>query len=242
MGGLFTGHVAVGSDPTAWVMLLDDFFSSQETAANFEGGLGWNVKSIGAPVAFTVTTRASTWPNIGVIRMNAGTTVSTGITMSCSPTTSDPGTLGLVQQMAGWEMIAIFKINQTASIRFKIGLANQFTAVNPTDGVWLRFDTNVPDTNFIFEWRQASTSNTVDSGVAAETANFHKARIRGYSVGGTTSKIGFQLDSQTENVADYTFGSTAMAPVIILQNAAATASKTCDIDYFGWVLTNAKAP
>lgn len=71
----------------------------------------------------------------------------------------------------------------TASIGWRFGLTDSTTGSTiPTNFVGIRYDTSIPDTNYMCEVRVANVSTTTSTGVAADTA-FHSFKVSASSTG-----------------------------------------------------------
>jgi hypothetical protein len=70
-----------------------------------------------------------------------------------------------------------FKLNQTTLTRFRIGIMNDYSAVTPGRGEYLRYDTSSGDTNFMAVVKDGGAETASSLGVAADT-NWHTLRIR----------------------------------------------------------------
>lgn len=204
-------------------------------------------------VAMTYATAEGTWvvetPSVGTgVAQIAGVAQHPGITELSTGTTSSANIL--IQQgdsvntgrepynnlatNTNWEADWNFRLNSTALIGIRIGLAAG-TSITIADGMFLRYDTANGDTNFMFVCVKTGASTTaVSSGVAADT-NFHTVRIVSTSAG----NIDFYLDSGAVNHA-CTSGTNVPTANVGLEAGLitnTTANKTFDLDWVSFQQT-----
>lgn len=185
----------VAAPSNSFEVLKDDFIGGTCSDGSI-GELGWRLRTIGSVPACSSGGASMTIGLLGNMEIltNAAATAGQGGTLALDTQGGFTGDLSSVGQ---WQLEFRFKINQTTATRFRIGFLNGAgdTTVAPTDGMWLRYDTNVgfADTNFMFETCKASTCSSVSTGVAAESTLFHRVRILSPSAG----SLAFQLDGGT---------------------------------------------
>lgn len=217
---------------------MSDDFASGSTSSSQICSLGWRIASIGA--ALTLTGQVSTTPNIGVLGiLTTSTSAQGGVIYSNVSSTAAEFWSGNLSGRAGWECNFIFQLASTTSQVTRIGFTSAVNTGLPTNGLWVRVDTqNSSDTNFTFEARLSSTSTTYTTSVAADT-NFHRINISS----GTAGSILFRLYSASGALQDsYTFTSgtptsTIMVPAAILVTGTSEI-KQLNLDYFSYLERN----
>lgn len=238
-------HVAALNGKTAFMRplgpsnfaVMDEFMTYGAGGANITGELQWTNFVIGG--AGTTAQIVGVYPNIGIVQVTTSATSTQGVLFRSAKSSTDVGAAPL-QGNAGWETQWIFQLSSAANVRFRIGfeLGTQGGVVEPTDGIWLRFDTNAAysDANFQFVCRAASTNTATSSAIAGD-ALFHRVRIRSTAAG----TVEFTLYSASGAVqAGPTNISTnvptgAMSPcVIIVTDTSATKAVNLDYFHFFW--------
>lgn len=149
------------------------------------GDLGWRVTTIGsAPV---ITGILPVRPRCGVIQVATAVaaTQGQGGTIGLNSALSASGNFaGNLVGTVGWEFQWIFKLGQTTATRFRCGIDSFQGNVTGSNGLHVRYDTNVAfgDTNFIFESLVGGVATTVNSTIAADT-NWHRVKITSTTAG-----------------------------------------------------------
>jgi len=212
----------------------EDFLSSG-TATNTLGANGWTIRNIGA--APSVAYVAATWPHLGQLRITTPAVIAQGGEIAID--SSSVAQFGALGSNAGWDTTIIFRLptGNTTNIRvrcgFRLGTANG--VAEPTDGIWIRYDTSAgfADAYFTFETRNASVSTTsIVNSIAADTS-FHRFRIRSTTAG----TVLFSVDGGTETAINTnvpTVGLTAFFNIVSDLDATA---KSIDVDLFSWKAT-----
>jgi hypothetical protein len=177
-----------------------------------------------------------TFRNPGVASITTGTTSGNGGTITKG--NGNNGALGALGSNAGWEANFVVSFpSSTASESMRIGfvIASQENADPPTDGFWVRYDTGVPDTNYTWEVRAASTSTTSTTNSIAADANYHHFKIRSITAG----TILFSVDGGTETAisTNVPAGTVQLFLQIITRTAAA---KILDIDFISYMAANGR--
>jgi hypothetical protein len=122
------------------MQLYEEFESGNTTTI---GSLGWTLTNVAGTQTVSYTPSSSTYPHLGIVRQATGTTIANGGTISLSQSTSNDQ-LGNLGTNTNWTATYIFELGQTTSTGFRIGLADTVNSRQPTDGYFLRFDTNAP--------------------------------------------------------------------------------------------------
>ena len=133
-----------------------------------------------------------------------------------------------------FEVRITFKLNQTTATKLRIGLTNDFAAVTPGRGEYLRYDTSLGDTNFMYVVKDGGAETAVSSGIAADT-NWHTLRIRtitpgSYIYGMSMNTSGGSFGGETQVTNTNGVGGIARYIVVIIGNAAVAASKSFILD------------
>ena len=209
------------------------FYSGGGPVQGFQAP-SWGVRTLGGG-SNNVAQQASLWPHLGVVReANAGAGKGTSIEFWG---TNGETHLGNLVANALWDSAFIFRPNNTADIRLRLGFTTNVGIENPN---WfgLRFDTHIGfvDTNFMLcRANGAGTESCYDTGVAADT-NWHKLRIRSL-VAGT---VRLTIDAGTELTIcatgcdlNGTLPSGGYAP-FFTQAADAAGTVSMDIDLFAF--------
>jgi hypothetical protein len=213
------------NDPTA--LVIWDEFGFGGSSTGLAGMLGWAPGSVGA--APTISKVASTWPELGVHRITTTSTSGQGGTFTLGGNTFQA--LGELGSNASWEMTWRFKLTSAANVRLRVGFGGTANVVEPTDGCWVRFDTNVAyaDTNFMLVCRAASVNSTaVNTNVAGDTA-WHKVRLRS-SVAGT---VIFNFDGGADQTISAQVPTTAQDALAVVVTDT-TAAKDLDLGFFAF--------
>jgi hypothetical protein len=198
------------------------------------GELGWESSAMGGGATSTAGT--PTWPHLGVNTLTtAGAAAGDGgyYTLTDSTVIAKVPFSGLATN-ANWTLYWIFKLSSTANIRFRAGVVKNGhgTAVDPTDWMGCRYDTNagIADAQFKFVTRSASTESTQNLG--AVDTNWHTFRMRSTSAGTILGSLDGAADvSLATNVP-----TNDMTPYIAIATDT-NAAKAIDIDYFSFMAT-----
>jgi hypothetical protein len=179
----------------------------------------------------------SAFPNLGVARL--------GITSSAATNWASLGLGQASQRVLGplmatslpWEVKYIFRAGQTSNSKLRIGFAINSTIQLATDGLFLRFDTSLGDSGFVWEARVSGSPSSTPA--AAADTNWHTIKFRGISAG----KVGMSIDGGSEKTVcaagggcdiSATLSSTAVSPVMIIGADSAGAANYVDLDYVGF--------
>jgi hypothetical protein len=170
----------------------DEFMGGTATGAI--GDIGWSLSNFTG--TGSVSRAAGAWPNIGLLSVNSGATSGNVSSLGMAGSTATLGTLA-ANTSSMWEAIWVYSISSTSTIRTRVGLGSTSAAALPVgSNYWfgVRYDTNAPDTNFMFVFGNATAETAYDTGIAADTG-FHTLRI--YSDATTVNKIYLQFDGGT---------------------------------------------
>jgi hypothetical protein len=227
------------TDPRV-VWLRDEF-----GGGNAGGELGWGTGNVGA--APTVgRTAASTWPNLGLVRITTTSTAGQG-GVYFLPGSSGDNLLSSAfgASSSAWKIVFVFRLNQQTNVRFRVGAANTLTSAEPANAFGVRFDTagtqcgGASGANFEFIIAQSSGGTAcLDSGVAAD-GGFHTLTLRRDAT--LQQKLWFQLDNGAERSAcssgcdmAATPNSAVMYYPIAEIVTGEAAQKSLDLDFFAF--------
>lgn len=227
------GNYSVDWNPVdatvGWVS--DDFISGTLSSGGI-GALGWIAGDIGA--AATLAKANGTIPNIGLFTAATTATSTQGTSISLSSASAEEP-LGNLAGTTDWALEWVFKIDSATNVRLRIGLGMQYTVAEPTDGMWLRYDTNATygDTAFQFVTRAASTNTATSTAISGDTA-YHRLRIASTTAGTIVFTLydaaGAQQATASHTANVPTAGMTPLA-IIVTDTSAA---KTLTLDYFSF--------
>lgn len=163
------------------------------------GALGWHIQGLAAGGGGSSDHELSVYPHLGVQQLRTGATQFFGYNLSLAGPSPNVNPLGNLAANVPWKMLWIFKLNGgvlvTTFTTFRIGLSlGASNLIEPANGIWLRYDTNVAygDVAFHYVCRSGGV-NTEPAGppVAAVDNNWHKLQIWS-TVAGT---VWFQFDA-----------------------------------------------
>jgi hypothetical protein len=228
-----------GFDPTDITNLyLRDDFGSGNGAVTFPassydiGQLGWSVTA-----GIAGTTMVSPVGNhIGLV--NLATAAASASTQAMYIGT--PGTTGNFGDMTGmaWKAVYIFRTDSAAITTYGIyiGFLDNTIVASIANGIYLRYDTSIPDTNFTYVCESANVATAQDSGLAPAANTWYKLSIEYVDA----THMRFQIDDA--HSFDVTgVPTTALdAQWTVIARAAAVRNLTCD--YFGFKMTGLPTP
>jgi len=226
-----------GTDP-AWqdyfdpldasVVAYDEEFIGGAAGGSFAdiGALGWHQTAMAAGGVGSSDHVLSVYPYLGVQEVRTGGTVAFGYTLGLAGPSPGRNPLGNLAANVPWRCLWIFKLNPVSAVttftRFRIGLSlGASNLIEPADGIWLRYDTNVAyaDAGFHYVCR-AGGANTEPAGppVVAVDNNWHKLQIWS-TVAGT---VWFQFDAlaAVSIAAGVPVVSLAQVAIIVTDTAA----------------------
>lgn len=234
------GHYgeAPGIHPSV-ATVIEDFCSGGTTAA-LVGNRGWILRSVGAAPTYAHGT--ATWPYFCRFNITTPAVITQGGGFDLAG--SSVGPFGILGSNAPWDAYFVFDLPATTTERFRAGfMTPATTAAQPTEGFWIRFDTEASfvDTNFMFCRRAASDTETcIDSGVAADTA-----RHRLYMYSKVAGTIWFKLDAGTPvcmttagagcSMNSATFGTVqSLTPAFFIVTDVAVTARQLNVHYFAF--------
>jgi hypothetical protein len=199
--------IGLGLDPTA--IRLADEFNQGSTSSGGIGALQWTLAQI-VGTTTAVSYAGGTAPNIGVLTMTAQAVSGDGGDI----TFSTGGRSAFGNMTTPWDSFWIFELPQSTNVAMRIGYFSSTTAVVPGAGFYLRFDTNLSDTNFEVCNNPSGTEGCSSYGTAPSTSTFYRLRVRNITSGApTTPAIGLSL---------YSGGSLVGSELTICANAGCT--------------------
>lgn len=191
---------------TAW--LKDEFPGNSKTSLSI-GELGWRYT---ATTSCTPLTIVGALPNPGILRLTTGAAATNGCALDLEGVDT-LGPLGLIGAASNVEQHFIFKTANTTDVSLRIGyvLGTHNGAVEPTDGVWLRYEKNTSAGGNT----QTSVNAVEDAG--RTTATYTTATAHGYKVGDTVTTSGcsnanFSLSGAITVVTATTFAVATAVP------------------------------
>jgi hypothetical protein len=162
----------------ARIIAVDEEFLSTNAANNTAGTHGWSLASVTG--TNTLTSTVSTWPNLGVLTISAGTATPAQGNGAIVLLGGTPAPWAVAfSTNTGWGLQWVFALGQTLDTRFRAGMA-QSNVIDPLNSFGICWDTNAATctcgagvNNFCFYVKPGSGADVVvDTGVAADT-NFH---------------------------------------------------------------------
>ena len=219
---------------TVW---LDEEFMAASSGQGTIGNHGWTSSNIHGSNPLTANQSLSAWPNLGILRINAGNSApgaGDGLTLMMGG--SPASTLGALGSQANWGFMWIFALGSASDIRARFGVAGgALSVVDPVNSFGVRLDTNAGDTaNYSFYVKGASGNDvTADSGIAADTG-FHSLLV--YSTAAGTIRMSLDGGAEKTFCASGCDGTVAVPTAGVTPFAQCvtdtTASKACDLDAF----------
>lgn len=207
--------IAIGYSPTTPTSVL-----YQQDFVDGAVGSTWlgNVSGTAA-----VTGQNSTLPHVGIEQLATGGT-------SASVADVNPAQVlafGALGTISGWQFRWIFQLSATTAEQAACGISDS-AIPSPNNGIYIRFDTTLGDTNFTFVTAKAAARSIAASAVAADT-NWHDVLI----VSNTPGAVIFTLDGGTPVTIGTNVPVTAAGtPYCVIENAA-NADKHLNVDFFG---------
>ena len=231
----------VGAMPTSrgTIFEFDEFISGGSSSGQY-GKLGWRTGTIIA-TGLTVTGATSTAPNFGqLVLTTAAVQTNGGWFYLAATSTNTEWWVGNVAGRANWNFAFTFKLAQTTGVRCRIGVTGSTTAAEPTNGVWLRYDTSsgFSDTNFMYECRASSVTTSTSSTIAADT-NFHTIVISSASAGTITFALYNSAGTlqNTNTISTNVPTSVNVCLGFSVTSDEAITAKSIGVDYFSWLET-----
>jgi hypothetical protein len=131
----------------------------------------------------TVAISNGSWPYFAYLQMTSSATASSFAQCAFPQVSTNANPHALYGSNTGWDFTWVAALAQTTNTRAYFGLFSANAAVRPTDGMWIRYDTNATfnDTKFTFETCKASAC-TIIAQLNVDT-NFHRFEIKSTVVG-----------------------------------------------------------
>lgn len=217
-------YVADGSNDriSVWTIATDTTLSSYTEFDDFNGGntssgtigeLGWKMQGAGS-----VTAQNSTASHAGIIRLATGGTSGNNSRISYGPF--------VVDTLAQTDFI--FKPNDNAALFHRIGLIDDANA--PADGVYLEWDTNVPDTNWRIVKNVGGVTTRTDSGLLMTVSVWYRLRVRWLASGQVEAAVR-RMDTGVELGATISgLSTTAQLNLWFFIQTRNGTTKTMDVD------------
>lgn len=145
-GGFFgsAGSGGAGGQFDSTTFLLKDEFVGASNASGVVGQLGWLIITIGSAPAVARVAGVTDHPAVDSFATNASATAGQGGSLSLSNSTSAQ-TFASLGSLANWDSSWVFRLQQTADTRMRIGYMNDLTTGPPTSWMGLRWDTNTAE-------------------------------------------------------------------------------------------------
>lgn len=203
---------AIASEPQfiASSVLFDDFLLGLATTGNT--GFGWNHYVIGSGSSNALTWGAGGENNPGVLVLDTGTTDNTGYGLMLGGNGLSLNTTNLWRNRR-WLLETVVYVGATSDATetsFWFGLTTN-SGATISRGVFLRYDTDLSDTQFVAAVCDSSTTGCQEagdatnqesalSGVSVADDTWFRLRIRHDPTGGPSSSrlIGMQVNDATE--------------------------------------------
>lgn len=196
------------------VQISDEFIGcpTTSTATTFSSGsAAWTLSQISGTGFQTSCAAGFTgWPQYSILQVNTGTTSGFGVQMF----PSGGGGSGLVSTGLGnttilWDGGWVFAPHTTTNISIRVGyMTPNSSTAPPTGGFYVRYDTSVGDTNYMFCTDATATETCNSTGVAPAADTFVRVDITNLA---TVGKIAFTLYDNAGSVtaAQQTFCSSS---------------------------------
>ena len=205
----------------------EDFIGGTNTDGQI-GALGWRMYSISG-------TNSSTYilgsvDNPGQFSFSCGAASGNAGTLSLLGSSVNPFVIGNNH----WELRITFKLGQTTATRFRLGLINDQFSVDAWRGEYLRYDTSLGDTHFMYVVKDGGAEVAVSSGIPADT-NWHTFRMRtitpaSYIYGMSMNTSGGSFGSETQVTNTNVAGGITRQIGLIIGNASVAAAKSAILD------------
>jgi hypothetical protein len=215
------GTAIGGFAPTmATSALYQEDFIDGGVASSPGTGTPWSAQGSGTGQGILI---ASAPPHLGVISLSTGTTSSSFVDLlNGNPSLVSLGTI------SPWSFRWIFQLSSTTSEQAVCGVSdNTGSIVAPNNGIYVRYDTTLGDTNFTFVTSKTGAKTAVPSTIPADT-NWHDVLVSSVVVG----QIIFTIDGGTPvTIATNIPNAYAFASCYI--GNTTTADKDLNVDFFG---------
>jgi hypothetical protein len=157
------------------IVVLEEDFIGGTNADGQIGMLGWRQGTISGSGSYAYI--AGTLNNPGQYQTACAAASGNASSLYVGGSALSPFVFVDASTPIQFEVRITFKLNQTTVTRFRIGVMNDYSAVSPGRGEYLRYDTSSGDTNFMAVVKDGGAETATSLGVAADT-NWHTLRIR----------------------------------------------------------------
>lgn len=157
------------------IVVLEEDFIGGTNADGQIGMLGWRQGAISGSGSYAYIT--GTLNNPGQYQTACASASGNASSLYVGGSALSPFVFVDASTPIQFEVRITFKLNQTTLTRFRIGVMNDYSAVTPGRGEYLRYDTSSGDTNFMAVVKDGGAETATSLGVAADT-NWHTLRIR----------------------------------------------------------------
>lgn len=157
------------------IVVLEEDFIGGTNADGQIGMLGWRQGAISGSGSYAYI--AGTLNNPGQYQTACASASGNASSLYVGGSALSPFVFVDASTPIQFEVRITFKLNQTTLTRFRIGVMNDYSAVTPGRGEYLRYDTSSGDTNFMAVVKDGGAETATSLGVAADT-NWHTLRIR----------------------------------------------------------------
>ncbi len=204
--------------------LLDEDFIGGSNGDGLAGTNGLRYNAISGTNSITYV--AGTVNNPGQLQLGCGAVSGNAGSLSFSGSSLPVFVVGTNP----FEARFTFKLNQTTATKFRIGLANDQLSIAPGRGEYLRYDTSLGDTHFMYVVKDGGAETAVSTGIAADT-NWHTVRIRtitatSYIYGFSINTSGGAFGAETQMTNTNAVGGITRYVVAIIGNDAVAVAKS----------------
>jgi hypothetical protein len=156
------------------IVVLEEDFIGGTNADGYIGVIGWRQSNISGSGSFAYLT--GTLNNPGQYQTQCAAASGNASSLYVGGSSLAPFLFVDPTTPIQFDLRITFKLNQTTLTRFRLGIANDYSAVSPGRGEYLRYDTSNSDTNFMAVVKDGGAETASSLGVAADT-NWHTLRI-----------------------------------------------------------------
>lgn len=210
--------------------IKDEFCGIQNSSTPSHSELGWVLLSSGS--APTIRGNAyNTYPNIGVCQLSCGATAgSSAITKFPINGASGNELFAGVDQRVGLELTEIFRLENTSSVLYRVGMVSNSTTdlTGESVGAYLRFDSARTTSSFAFVYRNGASWSSGSSTILPALNTWYKLKIRCNAAG----TLSYSLNNETPvTLTGSWLSGASVGPMrCVITNEAA--AKTIYTDYF----------
>ena len=223
-----TTNLSLNPNDTTVIKMRDEFCSGSTTSGTV-GSLGWSIRGSG-PV--TGGTGGNTAPYYCGVKAQSTASASTYGSLETAESSWFP--FGAIPSNSSVTVTFAFSLLQTTNTRFYVGFEPDNAGIHPSDGIWLRYDTNATynDTAFVIEACH-SGGCTVGSITYAVNTNFHKVVFTSTASGSVT----FKVDSNAPQTLGTNVTNASMTPFLLCGNDIVASQSFAAIGFFGLDIT-----